>query len=37
VLTDDEARWITSNIAKLTALIRVAANPEFDFPELRRP
>jgi hypothetical protein len=37
VLTDDEARWITSNIAKLTALIGVAANPEFDFPELRRP
>jgi hypothetical protein len=34
VLTEDEARRIASNIAKLPALLGAAGNPEFDdFPE----
>lgn len=34
VLTEDQARRIASNIAKLPALLGAAGNPEFDdFPE----
>jgi hypothetical protein len=34
VLTEDEARRIASNIAKLPALLGAAGNPELDdFPE----
>jgi cytochrome c553 len=33
VLSEDEARRIANNIAKLPALLGAPGDPEFDFPE----